>query len=141
VEHATETTAEILWESIAGRLKEALTETTYETWFGHVGAVSLRGDKLVVEVPNDFTRDWIQGHFFDFVSGAARESLGRDVVVSFSVSDSRTAPPAAPNRVQPEVRSRDTELPYRDTPEVELNSKYTFDLFVIGSSNRLSPSL
>jgi chromosomal replication initiator protein len=138
VEHATETTAEILWESIAGRLKEALTETTYETWFGHVGAVSLRGDTLVVEVPNDFTRDWIQGHFFDFVSGAARESLGRNVVVSFAVSDSRTAPAAAPNRVQAEVRSRDVELPYRDTPEVELNSKYTFDLFVIGSSNRFA---
>jgi chromosomal replication initiator protein len=30
------------------------------------------------------------------------------------------------------------ELPYRDTPEVELNSKYTFDLFVIGSSNRFA---
>jgi chromosomal replication initiator protein len=138
VEQATETTAENLWESIADRLKEALTETTYETWFGHVGAVSLRSDQLVVEVPNDFTRDWIQSHFFDFVSGAARESLGRDVAVSFTVSNSRTAPPAAPHRVQTEVRSRDTELPYRDTPEIELNPKYTFDLFVIGSSNRFA---
>jgi len=72
------------------------------------------------------------------VSGAARESLGRDVAVSFTVSNSRTAPPAASHRVQTEVRSRDTELLYRDTPEVELNPKYTFDLFVIGSSNRFA---
>ena len=139
VEHATEITAENLWESIAGRLREALTETTYETWFGHVGAVSLRDDKLVVEVPNDFTRDWIQGHFFDFVSGAARESLGRDVVVSFLANDARSAPPAAPaDPVPTAVRTRDADLPYRDTPEVELNPKYTFDLFVIGSSNRFA---
>jgi chromosomal replication initiator protein len=138
VEHATETTAENLWESIAGRLREALTETTYETWFGHAGPVSLHDGTLVIEVPNDFTRDWIQGHFFDFVSGAARESLGRDVVVSFSVSDSRAAPPAASNRAASEVRGREVELPYRDTPEVELNLKYTFDLFVIGSSNRFA---
>jgi len=137
VEHATETTAEDLWESIAGRLREALTETTYETWFGHAGPLSLTGDKLLVEVPNDFTRDWIQGHFFDFVSGAARESLGRDVVVSFSVPDSVTAIPAA-QPVENEARSREADLPYRDTPDVELNQKYTFDLFVIGSSNRFA---
>jgi chromosomal replication initiator protein len=141
VEHATETTAENLWESIASRLREALTETTYETWFGHAGPVSLTDGRLVVEVPNDFTRDWIQGHFYDFVSGAARESLGRDVVVSFSVSDTLTAPPAppaVPDRVQGEVRAPDVELPYRDTSDVELNPKYTFDLFVIGSSNRFA---
>jgi chromosomal replication initiator protein len=138
VEHAAETTAEDLWESIAGRLREALTETTYETWFGQAGPLSLTGDKLLVEVPNDFTRDWIQGHFFDFVSGAARESLGRDVVVSFSVSDSVTAIPAAPVPAASEARGRDAELRYRETPDVELNPKYTFDLFVIGSSNRFS---
>ena len=92
MQHASEITAENLWESIADRLRGALTETTYETWFGRVGPVSLHGDTLVVEAPNDFTRDWIQSHFFDFVSGAARESLGRDVVVSFSVGSSHSAP-------------------------------------------------
>lgn len=134
----TETTAANLWESIAGRLREALTETTYETWFGHASPVSLSEDSLVVEVPNDFTRDWIKSHFLDFVSGAARESLGREVVVTFTVGERRAAAPAATSRVESEARSRDTELPYRDTPEVELNPKYTFDLFVIGSSNRFA---
>ncbi len=138
VEHTIETTAVNLWESIASRLREALTETTYETWFGHAHPVSLSEDSLVVEVPNDFTRDWIQGHFFDFVSGAARESLGREVVVTFTVGERQAVAPAAASRVESEVRSRDAESPYRDTPEVELNSKYTFDLFVIGSSNRFA---
>jgi chromosomal replication initiator protein len=131
-------TAENLWESIASRLKEALTETTYETWFGHAGPVSLIDGKLLVEVPNDFTRDWIQGHFYDFVSGAARESLGRDVVVSFSVADAPMAIPSAPERRESGTRSRDAEVPDREPPDVELNPKYTFDLFVIGSSNRFA---
>jgi chromosomal replication initiator protein len=138
VERATETTAENLWESIAVRLREALTETTYETWFGHAHPVSLTNDKLLVEVPNDFTRDWIQGHFHDFVSGAARECLGREVVVSFSAGGALTASPAVRDHVEDEVRSRDVDVPYRDTPDVELNQKYTFDLFVIGSSNRFA---
>jgi chromosomal replication initiator protein len=131
-------TAENLWESIASRLKEALTETTYETWFGHAGPVSLTDGKLLVEVPNDFTRDWIQGHFYDFVSGAARESLGRDVVVSFSVADAPMAVSPVPERRESATRSRDAEVPDREPPDVELNPKYTFDLFVIGSSNRFA---
>jgi len=140
VENATEPTAEILWESIANRLREALTETTYETWFGHAGPVSLGEHQLVVEVPNDFTRDWIQGHFLDFVSGVARESLGHEVLVTFTVSERRPQPqpPAAPRPAETELRRRDVEIPYRDTAEVDLNSKYTFDLFVIGSSNRFA---
>ena len=138
MEHATESTAGHLWESIAGRLREALTETTYETWFGQASALSLSEKKLVVEVPNDFTREWVEGHFLDFVSGAARESLGREVAVTFAVSERRTAPPPPVHRVESDLRNRDAETPYRDTPEVELNPKYTFDLFVIGSSNRFA---
>jgi hypothetical protein len=138
VENATEPTAEILWESIADRLREALTETTYETWFGHAGPVSLGEHQLVVEVPNDFTRDWIQGHFLDFVSGVAREALGREVLVTFTVGERRPQPPPAPRPAETELRRREAEIPFRDSPEVDLNSKYTFDLFVIGSSNRFA---
>ena len=138
MERVTEPTAENLWESIASRLREALTETTYETWFGHAGPVSLRGDQLVVEVPNDFTRDWIQGHFLDFVSGAAREALGREVLVTFAVGERRSPAATVVRRAESDLRGRDAETPYRDAPEVDLNSKYTFDLFVIGSSNRFA---
>jgi chromosomal replication initiator protein len=136
VEHPTETTADSLWDAIAGRLKQTLSETTYDTWFGHAEPHSLGDGQLVVVVPNDFTRDWIESHFHGFVSGAARESLGRDVAVSFSVAERRAPPPPGP-RAEPEPREREVELPYR-APEVELNPKYTFDLFVIGSSNRFA---
>ena len=33
---------------------------------------------------------------------------------------------------------REAELPYRESPEFALNPKYTFDLFIIGSSNRFA---
>ena len=136
VEHPTEPTADGLWDAVADRLRETLSETTYDTWFAHAEARSLADGRLVVAVPNDFTRDWIESHFQGFVSGAARETLGRDVAVSFDVVE-RPPAGATASRVMPE-RPREIELPYRDTPEVELNPKYTFDLFVIGSSNRFA---
>jgi chromosomal replication initiator protein len=137
LEHSRETTADSLWDTIAGRLKETLSETTYDTWFAHVEPRSLTKGRLVVAVPNDFTRDWIESHFQGFVSGAARETMGREVVVSFAVAE-RSRPPASAQRAGETTRPREPDLPDRDGSDVELNPKYTFDLFVIGSSNRFA---
>jgi chromosomal replication initiator protein len=143
VEHPAETRADDLWETIAARLRETLTETTYETWFGHAEPRSLTGDRLVVEVPNDFTRDWIEGHFLDLVSRATSDALGRDGSVAFAVAERQPSHrPSRPTDVLSEssapAPARDVEIHFRDGPEATLNPKYTFDLFVIGSSNRFA---
>ena len=77
VEQPTETRADDLWNAIAGRLRDTLTETTYDTWFGQARPHSFNGERLVVEVPNDFTRDWIEGHFLDLVAGSRRRDARR----------------------------------------------------------------
>jgi chromosomal replication initiator protein len=141
VEDLNEPTADSLWHAIATRLREAISETTYDTWFAYAEPRSLGDGRLEVCVPNDFTRDWIESHFHGFVSSAARDTLGRDVAVAFTVSERPLAPsPPAPSPQPPasEPQPRETSLPFRDGPEVELNPKYTFDLFVIGSSNRFA---
>jgi chromosomal replication initiator protein len=137
VEHATQTSADSLWDAIAGRLRETLSETTYDTWFAHAEPRSLTDDGLLVSVPNDFTRDWIESHFQGFVAGAARESLGRDVPVSFAVERGRPRP-ASPVGAEAAPPERVADVPERPSPDVELSKKYTFDLFVIGSSNRFA---
>ncbi len=144
MEHPGETRADDLWNAIAGRLRDTLTETTYDTWFGQAHPRSYNGEQLVVEVPNDFTRDWIEGHFLDLVTRAAGETATTGAVVNFTVGERIQARPQAP-QAEPERPSQrapsaprsETTQP-RETAEVELNPKYTFDLFVIGSSNRFA---
>ena len=55
--------ADALWVDISSRLREALNDATYTTWFSEAGPGSLDADAFVLLVPNDFTRDWIEGHF------------------------------------------------------------------------------
>ena len=128
-----------VWDAIARKLKDTLSETTYDTWFAHAEPRSLGGGRLAIAVPNDFTRDWIESHFQAFVSGAAREASGVDLVVSFVVAErpgSFVASPHAP--VEPHSTDPDPQPSYREPGEVDLNPKYTFDLFIIGSSNRFA---
>jgi chromosomal replication initiator protein len=143
VEHPAETQANDLWNAIAGRLRETLTETTYDTWFGQAYPRSFNGEHLVVEVPNDFTRDWIEGHFLDLVARAANETTPSTASVTFAVGE-RVQPRPAPSTVSEPVPVPAVptpvakEIAHREPGEVELNPKYTFDLFVIGSSNRFA---
>jgi chromosomal replication initiator protein len=145
VEHAAEPTADSLWDAIAGRLRETLSETIYDTWFAHAEPSSLDDSGLVVAVPNDFTRGWIESHFQNYVSTAARETAGKELQVSFAVGEwhaptvASGPPPQQPSRPRTVVEEREQDaLPFRDGQESQLNPKYTFDLFIIGSSNRFA---
>ncbi len=132
MENATEPTAEHLWDDVSSRLREALNETTYATWFGDASAGYLTDDTFSLVVPNDFTREWIEGHFLGFVKAAARDALARDVRVTLTVREPGGA--AGESAGDPVVPGAAVE---RGTPATA-SPKYTFDLFVIGSSNRFA---
>ena len=78
MEPSIELTAESLWSEVSSRLRGALNETTYRTWFDHVEGLHLGDDEFVLSVPNDFTRDWIEGHFLGLIRAAVGDSTGRE---------------------------------------------------------------
>jgi chromosomal replication initiator protein len=124
VESGLNLSAENLWTDVSTRLREALNDSTYSTWFADAGGAGLDGEAFVLSVPNDFTRGWIEGHFLGLLEAAVRDTLGAERSIRLVVRDNE---PAA---VAPETPTK---------PGLEgLNAKYTFDSFVIGSSNRFA---
>ncbi|HJU48605.1 MAG TPA: chromosomal replication initiator protein DnaA [Gaiellaceae bacterium] len=130
MEHAVEPTAARLWDEVSSRLREALNETTYGTWFGEAAAVGLTDDAFTIQVPNDFTREWIEGHFLGFIKAAARDGLGRDVRVAVVVREEPSLDGGPLADVVP--------LTQAEERPAGTNPKYTFENFVIGSSNRFA---
>jgi chromosomal replication initiator protein len=131
VDRPIELTAESLWNEVAGRLKGALNETTYRTWFAEAAGAELSDDAFVLGVPNDFTREWIEGHFLGLIGAAVRDVTGQERRVALSVTERTPADAPIP-----------LEAPKRHgaagSMDSGMNPKYTFDLFVIGSSNRFA---
>jgi chromosomal replication initiator protein len=125
VERSIELSAESLWTEVSSRLRDALNETTYRTWFAAARGGELHDDTFAVSVPNDFTREWIESHFLGLIQAAVRDALGQDRGVRIVVREAGRYVDDADER----------PLPRSDTG---LNPKYTFDLFVIGSSNRFA---
>ena len=127
MEPQIELTAEGLWSEVSGRLRGALNETTYRTWFDHVEGLELNDNEFVLAVPNDFTRDWIEGHFIGLLSAAVGDTTGHERRIQLQVTEGEGE------------QSDPVEVHRRPEPAgVGLNPKYTFDSFVIGSSNRFA---
>jgi chromosomal replication initiator protein len=101
-----------------------------DSWLRPCRPLSLEGDHLTIAAPNRFTRDWLIQHHLDVIQAAAAECLGGHPRVSVVIDDA----PAAD--VAPEASA--PAAPARGSHVEGLNPRYTFDTFVVGSSNQFA---
>ena len=121
-------TAEGLWTEVSERLRAALNDKTYRTWFSEAEGLDLSDESFTLTVPNDFTREWIESHFLGLIDAAVRDATGHERRIDLSV-----------RHVESGGESPERQMEVTEQPRVEgLNEKYNFDSFVIGSSNRFA---
>ena len=115
-------TAEGLWTEVSERLRAALNDKTYRTWFSEAEGLDLSDEAFTLIVPNDFTREWIESHFLGLINAAVRDATGHERRIDLSV-----------RHVEIDGASPEPRLEVDEPPRVEgLNEKYNFDSFVIG---------
>src|SRR5215208_4737486 len=127
LEPTTELTTESLWSEVSTRLRGALSDTSYNIWFAEVSGLGLSDDAFVLGLPNEFMRDQVEDKYLGLIHAITHDVMGRDCRIQLTVV-------SAPESTEVPV----VEPLGRKGGEGQLNSKYTFDLFVIGSSNRFA---
>ncbi len=111
------------WAKAVDNLKTSLGEEAFARWIAPLRVASLSEQSVVLEAPNSFFRDWILTHYHEKLQSVAQ---GRSVEILAT-----TTAPAAP----PQFRAVADHAAGLETP---LNPKFTFDHFVVGSSNRFA---
>jgi len=140
VKDQIELSAENLWSEISARLREALNDGTYGKWFGSVESLEHDGETLVLTVPDELSRDWIDQHFRGLLDAAVRDVTGEGHPLDLRVAHEDEPDPESGSRseaILPMVQ-RIQNLPGGRPESGGFKAKYTFDSFVIGSSNRFA---
>ena len=128
----------VSWTSIADRLRASLNPGTFNTWFGAAEPLQVGAGHLVVAVPNQFTKSWIEGHFGKLLDAAAAE---HELVVELRVAlaEARAeSEPQADAGAEPRQEQSPQPRAMPGPAATGLNPRYSFDLFVIGASNRFA---
>jgi chromosomal replication initiator protein len=127
LEPTTELTADTLWSEVSTRLRGALSDSSYNIHFAEVSGLDLTDHAFVLALPNEFMRDQVEDKYLGLIHAIAHDVIGRDCRIQLTVV-------SAPESTESPV----AEPPPRKAGDSQLNPKYTFDLFVIGSSNRFA---
>ena len=121
-----------LWNKILEYTKQEVGEQAFENWFTQTSLVSITEDSIVIEVPSNFFKDWIYDHYRDILNIAILKTLGKVLPVKFDIKEW-----AAKKTTEPANQAAPLEKPPHKRP-FYLNPKYTFEGFVVGSSNRFA---
>ncbi|MBI3988428.1 MAG: ATP-binding protein, partial [candidate division NC10 bacterium] len=123
-----------LWEDALSVIQGRLPYQTFETWFSPLVLESQEVDhRLHLLVPNQFFKDWFEEHYLGLLRSVLAELASAEIEVLLLVQE-RVAPPEG---AKADVATRRPARRERD-PGTAINPKYTFDTFVVGSSNQFA---
>ena len=114
--------AQEIWKNTLQVMSQTLTSTTIHTWFEDVTAVALEGDVLILLVPEPFKRDIIAQRYQEEVEKALSELFSQKLTIQLVDQEEAR-------------RWQEGEVKKSFLPGAE---DYTFDKFVVGSSNRFA---
>ena len=121
-----------IWDKILEETKQEIGERAFENWFRQTKLSSITEESLVIEVPSNFFKDWIYDHYRDTLNISILKTIGKVIPVQFEVKESAVNPGhGAPKK------TTIPEKPPQKKP-FYLNPRYTFEGFVVGSSNRFA---
>lgn len=111
-----------IWELTSAVLENTLSRASYNGFIEELQPIALQNNTLILLTPKLESRVNLENRYTHTVESAIREATGRDYGVRFIVPSERSEFEAVP----------------AGSNAITLNPKYTFDTFVIGSSNRFA---
>jgi len=136
-------TKEELWQNALAEIELNISKASFITWFRNTSIVAKKDSGVVIGAPNGFSKEWLENKFNKLVLKTLR-SLSPDIkefsVLIESKKQSPVRPQRAPSRDKLYYQASD-QLNFEQfdiDKETNLNPKYRFHNYIIGSSNELA---
>jgi chromosomal replication initiator protein len=126
-----------LWDQILARIETKVNRHSFYTWFRPTTFVTDDRSSVTVRVPNALFKDWLTKHYAGVISEAMGELKRPELLVHF-ISDTQSDMTVIPLSAD-EAAALETGPPPVTLPgPAGLNPRYTFDTFIVGSSNQFA---
>lgn len=144
-----------LWQATLGELELTLSKANFTTWFKNTFISSFENGKVVISVPNTFTKSWLEKKYHDAISKALRMSTNQPIrETTYRVEAKNTTvlplenalqaseanvPASGPtSEVMPEGNFAPASSNDPRIQDVGLNPRYLFEVFIVGKNNELA---
>jgi len=129
---------ETIWENTLKDIKNRINLPTYKAWFEHITPLSLKKNCLTVSVGSSFAKEWLESRYSNLLSDSIKKVINNSCKIKIV-----TAPESleSTERYYDEYIDESIESAYYLNKKIKnstFNTKYTFDTFIVGNSNRFA---
>ena len=113
-----------IWQQVLPLIEEELSSATFNSFIATLIPVSAQNQTLILETQSEFNRNQLKNtRYFQILLDSVQQVTGQAYDIEFILPSEHSAANATPDP---------------DIPMITLNPRYTFETFVIGSSNRFA---
>ena len=129
-----------LWKQVLNQIELDTSKANFATWFQNTNLESIDDGRAVVSVPNAFAKEWLEKKYHKSIVRALRGQANSIRSVGYLISSQKDF---EKQHVKPNSKAalNEEQLEFKEFSvdrETNLNPKYTFDTFIVGSFNELA---
>jgi len=129
-----------LWQSVLAQMQFHISRANFATWFQNTEIISKEDEKIIISVPNAFSKEWLSNKYNKLILKTLHDIDDSIKDLEFIIKPQlarNTLPKPSIENEKPE----DSQLKFDEfkiNKETNLNPRYTFSTFVVGSFNELA---
>ncbi len=123
-----------VWQDTQRRIRGQLNPRIWEQFFSQLELREWNEDRVTLELPDEFTIQWFDNHYRDFVAEVLKDVGGKQVDIDLQVRQARPVELSSKTAAA-RVEAAPTRSLEQRAVESRLNVRYTFENFVAGPSN------
>ena len=127
---------EILWQNVLKEIKDELSSLAFDTWFSDVKLVELDNGVATIEVPMSIHKKHLSDNYFELIRVALNKVTGTNFDLEFLLPDEIDNKKIEKEKEEEKVREEGVPKSFKN--QSNLNPKYNFENFIVGSSNKFA---
>jgi chromosomal replication initiator protein len=147
-------TNEQIWQAVLGEVEIGLSRANFITWFKDTFISSFENGQVIVCVPNEFVKRWLENKFYKMIRASIEKITGQkinEVYYKVEIRKPEAATSTSHEKTSNKVTANTAEVVVTESAPKEdmvigsghanrfgLNSRYLFENFIVGKGNELA---
>ena len=129
-----------LWQSVLAQMQLHISKANFATWFQNTEISSKEDEKIVISVPNAFSKEWLCNKYYKIMLKTMHDIDNTIKELEFKISPQSQRPqPAKEISVAEKIDTEQLKFDeFKINKDTNLNPRYLFENFVVGSFNELA---
>ena len=121
----------VAWRQVHVELKSKLPGHAIHAWFDPIVPISFHENVFTLEVPNQFFLEWIESHYKEEMEKSIKNTFNDSIGYRFMIKKETL-------EMEPEILENQKTGKPKPKKFNNLNSKYTFNNFIVGGNNEFA---